>query len=129
MDRRTISSGYSSEETYGYSRAVRIGPFIFVSGTTARASDLEKDSHGQAKAALAIVAEALAEAGASLEDVARTVAYVVDMADEPQIARAHAETFGPIRPASTIVQVSGLSPKEARVEFEITAVVSANRAT
>jgi Putative translation initiation inhibitor, yjgF family len=123
--RQTISSGYDYEATYGYSRAVRVGDMVFVSGTTARAPQLAGDAYVQARAALAIIEEALKEAGASLSDVVRTVAYVIDMADSPQVARAHCEAFGAVRPASTLVQVAGLSPAAARVEFEVTAVVTA----
>jgi enamine deaminase RidA (YjgF/YER057c/UK114 family) len=123
--RTNISSGYDYEDAYGYSRAVRVRDMVFVSGTTARAPHLAGDAYVQAKAALATIGEALAEAGASLADVVRTVAYVIDMADMPQVARAHAEAFGSVKPASTLVQVSGLSPASARVEFEVTAVIGA----
>jgi enamine deaminase RidA (YjgF/YER057c/UK114 family) len=73
--------------------------------------------------AIATVAVALAEAGAELRHVVRTVVYVLDMADVHQIARAHEETFGASRPASTLVQVAGLTPASARAEIEVTAVI------
>jgi enamine deaminase RidA (YjgF/YER057c/UK114 family) len=125
MSRLRVASGYTFESTHGYSRAVRAGNLVFVSGTTARGPELEGDAYVQAKAALAIIAGALAEAGAQLDSVARTVIYVVDLADIEKVARAHRESFGDVRPASTIVQVSALTPSAARVEIEITAVVDA----
>lgn len=123
--RKNISSGYDYEDAYGYSRAVRVGDMVFVSGTTARAPHLSGDAYVQARAALATIEAALEDAGASMADVVRTVAYVIDITDLPQVARAHSEAFGAIRPASTLVQVSGLSPAAARVEFEVTAVAAA----
>lgn len=123
MSRQNVSSGYAFEDTYGYSRAVRIGNQVFVSGTTARAPDLDGDAYVQAKAALAIVARALAETGAEMRHVVRTVVYVIDMADAQHVARAHSEAFDQVRPASTLVQVSALAPASARVEIEATAIV------
>src|SRR5689334_20859105 len=101
MRRVRIESGYAFEAAYGYSRAVRVGNQVFVSGTTARASDLDLDAYNQMTGALAIVAGALTEAGARLSDVVRTVVYIVDASDIDAIARAHHEAFGDIRPAST----------------------------
>jgi len=121
--RKTVSSGYAFEESYGYSRAVRVGAHVYVSGTTARGADLDGDAYDQSKAILRVIENALTEAGAGLRHVVRSVVYAVDIADEPLIARAHRETFHQTRPASTLVQVSALSPKEARVEFEVTAVI------
>lgn len=123
MSRQNVSSGYAFEDTYGYSRAVRIGNQVFVSGTTARAPDLDGDAYVQAKAVLAIVARALAETGAEMRHVVRTVVYVIDMADAQHVARAHSEAFDQVRPASTLVQVSALAPASARVEIEATAIV------
>lgn len=77
----------------------------------------------QAKAALATIANALAKTGAGMQHVVRTVVYVIDMADTQHIVRAHSEAFGQIRPASTLVQVAGLTPASARVEIEATAIV------
>jgi enamine deaminase RidA (YjgF/YER057c/UK114 family) len=125
MSRLRVESGYPFEKEYGYSRAIRAGNQIFVSGTTARSSDLEGDAYVQAKAALTIIAAALAEAGAQLESVVRTVVYVVDLADLDRVARAHSEAFGAVRPASTIVQVAALTPASARVEIEVPAVLVA----
>jgi enamine deaminase RidA (YjgF/YER057c/UK114 family) len=121
--RQNIASGYAFEDAYGYSRAVRVGAQIFVSGTTARPPDLDGDAYVQAKAALDIIADALAEAGAGLQHVVRTVVYVVDMADIPHIARAHSEAFDRTRPASTLLQINALTPAEARVEIEATAII------
>lgn len=119
----TVTSGYSYEDAYGYARAVRVGDLVFVSGTTARPPHLKGDAGEQLRAAISTVASALEETGAALADVVRTVVYVVDMADQDLVARAHREAFGTVRPASTLVQVSGLTPSAARVEIEVTAVV------
>jgi enamine deaminase RidA (YjgF/YER057c/UK114 family) len=122
--RTNFSSGYPFEDTYGYSRAVRVGNQIFVSGTTARAHHLKGDAYAQMIAAIATIAAALGEAGAELRHVVRTVVYVLDLADAHLVARAHEETFGRSRPASTLVQVAALTPAAARVEIEVTAVIS-----
>ena len=123
MTRTNFSSGYPFEDAYGYARAVRVGSQVFVSGTTARGQHLDGDAYTQMMAAIATVAVALAGAGAELRHVVRTVVYVLDMADVDQIARAHHETFGATRPASTLVQVAGLTPASARAEIEVTAVI------
>ncbi len=123
MSRQNISSGYAFEDTYGYSRVVRVGNQVLVSGTTARAPQLGGDAYVQAKAALAMIAEALAKAGAGMQHVVRTVVYVIDMADIEHVARAHSEVFDQIRPVSTLVQVSALTPASARVEIEATAII------
>jgi len=121
--RTNFSSGYPYEDVYGYARAVRVGDQIFVSGTTARAHHLDGDAYEQMMAAIATVAAALGEAGAELRHVVRTVVYVLDMADIHHVARAHEETFGQSRPASTLVQVAALTPISARVEIEVTAII------
>jgi enamine deaminase RidA (YjgF/YER057c/UK114 family) len=121
--RTSISSDYPFEGTYGYARAVRAGDQIFVSGTTARPPHLDGDAYVQLKGAIATVAAALGEAGAELRHVVRTVVYVLNMADAHLVARAHRETFGSSRPASTLVQVAALTPAAARVEIEVTAIV------
>ncbi|WP_262693692.1 Rid family hydrolase [Kordiimonas aquimaris] len=122
--RKNISSGYASEDEYGYSRAVRVGNHVFVSGTTARGADLDAGVFEQAEAALNIIKSALIEAGASMSDVVRTVTYVTDMENEPGVAKAHSNAFGHIGPASTIVEVQKLSPKQALVEIQVDAVIS-----
>ncbi len=124
MDRTTVRSGYAFEDTYGYSRAVRAGDMVFVSGTTARDEALRGNAYEQTRASFAIVADALGQVGAALPDVVRTTVYVVDMADLEGVARAHREAFGAVRPASTVVQVAGLTPPRARVEVEVTAVTT-----
>ena len=91
LARQNISSGYAFEDSYGYSRAVRVGNQVFVSGTTARAPHLDGDAYLQARAALALIADALAEAGAGMRHVVRTVVYLTDMADTAHVARAHSE--------------------------------------
>jgi enamine deaminase RidA (YjgF/YER057c/UK114 family) len=121
--RTNFSSGYRYEDVYGYARAVRVGDQVFVSGTTARAPHLDGDAYEQMMAAIATVAAALGEAGAELRHVVRTVVYVLDMADIHHVARAHEETFGQSRPASTLVQVAALTPISARVEIEVTAII------
>ena len=123
MIRTNFSSGYPYEDVYGYARAVRVGDQVFVSGTTARAPYLDGDAYEQMMAAIATVAATLGEAGAELRHVVRTVVYILDMADIHHVARAHEETFGRSRPASTLVQVSALTPPPARVEIEVTAIV------
>jgi enamine deaminase RidA (YjgF/YER057c/UK114 family) len=121
--RTSILSDYPFEDVYGYARAVRVGDHVFVSGTTARPPHLDGDAYKQMMGAIATVAAALGEAGAELRHVVRTVVYVLDMADANDVARAHRETFGASRPASTLVQVSALAPASARVEIEVTAIV------
>ncbi len=123
MSRQNVSSGYDFEDIYGYSRAVRVGNQVFVSGTTARPPQLDGDAYLQAKAALAIIADALVGVGAGMQHVVRTVVYVLDLADSQHVARAHSEAFDQIRPASTLVQVSALTPASVRVEIEVTAVI------
>ncbi|MCP3440404.1 Rid family hydrolase [Bradyrhizobium sp. CCGUVB14] len=123
MSKQKISSGYAFEDTYGYSRAVRVGNQVFISGTTARPPQLHGDAYQQAKAALAIIADTLAQAGAGVQHVVRTVVYVVDMADTQNVARAHSEVFDRIRPASTLIQVGALTPASARVEIEAMAII------
>ena len=121
--RQRIRSGYDYERDYGYSRAVRVGDLVFVSGTTARGAALALDTEGQLRDIVATVGAALAEAGATPADVVRTVAYMRSMNDADALARVHREAFGGAAPASTMVEVSALSPGEARIEIEVTAVV------
>ena len=124
MTRQRVRSGYPSEDEYGYSRAVRAGDTVFVSGTTARGEDLSLDTAGQLAAALRIVAEALAQAGATLDDVVRSTVYLRDLDDGSAIEPVHRAAFAVALPASTLVEVSRLSPEAARVEIEVTAVVA-----
>jgi enamine deaminase RidA (YjgF/YER057c/UK114 family) len=122
--RTSILSGYPFEDIYGYARAVRVGDHVFVSGTTARPPHLNGDAYMQMTGAIATVAAALGQAGAELRHVVRTVVYILDMTDAHHVARAHRETFGGSRPASTLVQVAALTPSSALVEIEVTAIVT-----
>lgn len=94
MHRRSASSGGPYESGYGYRRAVRAGGQVHVSGTAARGPDLDSDAHGQARAALRIVEDALWQVGSSLDAVVCTVTYVTDIADADLVARAHREVLG-----------------------------------
>jgi len=126
-DRRRISSGSPYEPKIGFSRAVRAGDTIYVSGTVAWGDDRrlvgEGDVYAQANQTIANIEKALIEAGASLRDVVRTRIYVIDISRIEEVARAHGEAFGEIRPASSMVQVSALAEPEMLVEIEAVAVV------
>jgi enamine deaminase RidA (YjgF/YER057c/UK114 family) len=125
--RQNFSSGAQYEPIYGYSRAVRYGGQIHVSGTCAPRGHEQSDTYAQAKAALEIIGAALRNAGSSFEEVVRTVVYVTDIADFEQVAKAHGEIFGDIRPASTTVQVSSFLRPWQRVEIETYALAGAAR--
>lgn len=129
MDRTRISSGTEWESVVGYSRAVRVGPHVHVSGTTAIDEEGEVVGVGkpyrQTRQALANVEAALAEAGAALSDVVRTRLFVVDIDDWEAIGRAHGAVFGEIRPATSMVEVSRLIEPELLVEVEAVAVIGA----
>jgi enamine deaminase RidA (YjgF/YER057c/UK114 family) len=123
MPRQLVSSGGPFEQIYGYSRAVRVGAQVHVAGTAARGDALARDAYAQTQNILATIREALQQAGARVEDVVRTVIYVTNIDDADRVGRAHREVFGDIRPASTMVQVSGLIRPEMLVEIEAYAVV------
>lgn len=129
MARTHTLSGYPFEDTYGYARAIRVGNQVFVSGTTARPPHLYGDAYDQMTAAAAIITDALRDLGAGPRHVVRTVIYVIDMTDAPEVARAHAKAFGVARPASTLVQVAALTPASARIEIEVTAIIDDEAAT
>ncbi|BBY21369.1 RidA family protein [Mycobacterium stomatepiae] len=120
--RTLVSSGSDFESMVGYSRAVRVGPHVAVAGTTGTGP--EDDIAAQARDALRRIEIALAEAGASLNDVVRTRIYVTDISRWREVARVHARVFGEIRPAATMVEVSALIAPELLVEIEADAYVS-----
>jgi enamine deaminase RidA (YjgF/YER057c/UK114 family) len=122
--RRNVSSGGAYESIFGYSRAVRIGDDVHVSGTCAPAGHEKSDAYTQARAAIAIIEKALADAGAATADVVRTVVYLRDINDAEDVARAHLETFDNIRPASTLVQVTSMLRPWQKVEIEAYAKVT-----
>jgi len=123
VNRTQVSSGYLLESSHGYAGAVRVGREVSVSGTTARPPDLDGNVDVQLRAAIAIAAAALRDAGADLRHGVRTVVYAKDLVQIDSIARAHLESFGEIRPASAVVRVAALTPASALVGIEMTAVV------
>ena len=129
MERKNVESGARWEPIVGYSRAVRVGDFVAVAGTTATDPQgkvvAPGDAYGQAVHIFRKIEAALAQTGARLEDVVRTRMFLTNIEDWAQVGRAHAEFFREIRPAATMLEVNRLIDPEALVEIEADAILAA----
>jgi enamine deaminase RidA (YjgF/YER057c/UK114 family) len=125
MERRNVQSGSPFETAIGFSRAVRLGDRVVVSGTAPVWPDgsVDPDPKAQARRCLDIALQALGEAGGRADDVIRTRTYLVDASDAEAVGQAHHEVFSGIRPASTMVVVGGLLDPRWKVEIEMEAVL------
>lgn len=128
MERININSGTRWENEVGYSRAVKVGNMVYVSGTTAVNEQGNViglgNAYEQTKFILEKMEKALNKAGSNLEDVVRTRIYVVDISIWDEVGRAHGEVFGNIKPASTLVEVSSLIEPDLLVEIEVDAIIT-----
>lgn len=127
-ERKNVSTGTPWEAVHGYSRAVRVGNLVYVSGTTASDANGSVigvgDMYAQTAYALQKIVRALGEVGAGAKDVVRTRCFVTDISRWTEVSKAHAEVFGDVRPVSTMVEVKALIDPAHLVEIEVDAVIS-----